>query len=77
MQQSGGEVSSASEATSGTTSSVESSLTPDSLEMSSPEFEPIEPAHPTEIGKYLHNNMLAHGTVTNDDDDVGLHEYSC
>ena len=25
----------------------------------------------------LHNNMLAHGTVTNDYDDVGLHEYSC
>ena len=26
----------------------------------------------------LHNNMLAHGTVTNNDDDnVGLHEYSC
>ena len=24
----------------------------------------------------LHNNMLAHSTVTNDDD-VGLHEYSC
>ena len=24
---------------------------------------------------YLHNNTLAHGTVTNDD--VGLHEYSC
>ena len=25
----------------------------------------------------LHNNMLAHSTVTKDDDDVGLHEYSC
>ena len=24
----------------------------------------------------LHNNTLAHGTVTNNDDDVGLHEYS-
>ena len=28
------------------------------------------------ILRYLHNNTLAHGTVTNDDD-VGLHEYSC
>ena len=26
---------------------------------------------------YLHNNTLAHGTVTNNEDDVGLHEYSC
>ena len=26
---------------------------------------------------YLHNNTLAHGTVTNDNEDVGLHEYSC
>ena len=25
---------------------------------------------------YLYNNTLAHGTVTNDDN-VGLHEYSC
>ena len=24
---------------------------------------------------HLHNNTLAHGTVTNDD--IGLHEYSC
>ena len=25
----------------------------------------------------LYNNTLAHHTVTKDDDDVGLHEYSC
>ena len=25
----------------------------------------------------LYNNMLAHSTVTNNNEDVGLHEYSC
>ena len=31
----------------------------------------------TAFRDHLYNNMLAQGTVTNDDDDVGLHEYSC
>ena len=34
---------------------------------------------PCPVGTNLHNNMLAQGTVTNEDNDndVGLHEYSC